>query len=179
MSLLSRKNQEYLKNFKLNEEGKYIYEGTLFLWKKPQERKKMIRRFWIMAAVMIALPVASGCIPAPGVSFIGYILIPYALSVTAPVLCAFSLSRLSSEEDKVRDYIYNSSVRRLPRRSLLSAAACLASAAAEIIYIAGSGFGNNLLSALLFIIMEGAAAVVSLRFRTEFTSLQWEEVPGK
>jgi len=168
----SRKNK-YVKDYQINEQGSYEYFGSCFRWADADGRKKVLRDLWILTVLSLALTLAAGCIPSPGVNSESYLLIPYAASAAVCVWCALSLWRMTSEGDPLRDHVFNSTAKKLPARYLIVSAASFAGAFAEAVYISKEGAGGLMLYAAGFIIMEAGVGIFTLICRRIVARLKW------
>ena len=109
----------YLNDFHLNVSGEYVYEGELYaLEDKPQHAAKK-KKFWVLTALLTAVSVAGGCLPAPGMSNCFYVILPYLGELTCSLLVAWAAVRLGTNWSAVREYVYERSVPVLPRRESL------------------------------------------------------------
>ena len=77
-----RGRRAHLNDFYRDVSGNYIYTGTCYVCTAaPQERTALLRRLWLLAAVMVVSVVTGGCIPAPGMGGSFYLLLPYMAEV--------------------------------------------------------------------------------------------------
>ena len=100
----------YLNDFHLNVSGEYVYEGELYaLEDKPQHAAKK-KKFWVLTALLTAVSVAGGCLPAPGMRNCFYVILPYLGELTCSLLVAWAAVRLGTNWSAVREYRYELSL---------------------------------------------------------------------
>ena len=62
-----RGRRDHLNDFYRDVSGNYVYTGTCYVCRAAEkERTALLRRVWLLTAVMAAAVVAGGCISAPG-----------------------------------------------------------------------------------------------------------------
>ncbi len=166
----------YLNDIKMNESGKYVYEGTCYFWNEEGEsRCRVLVRLWILCGVLVVAAVAAGCIPAPGMGNCIYLVLPYALEVIAAVGVCWGLGRLTFGGDPLREYVYQATAEKIPGRSALAAVLAVLTAAGEIIYVIQNGMQDDAGMFALCLILEGAAAVSAVYLRRVVSGLSWDK----
>jgi hypothetical protein len=175
MGMLTGKHRDrsYLDDFQINEQGEYEYQGVTYRWQIPDNRKPALRGLWMRLTCAAILMLAAGCIPAPGVDHIFYLLIPYAAGLACCLWSAMALSRMSGEKDPMREYVFNRSVLRLPVTFLFAALFGILCTAAQVVYLLLHGGGDKILYGFLFMLLEAAAVFLLLFARRAVLSLQW------
>lgn len=170
----------YLNDIKKDRDGRYVYEGTLYLWKEDREsRKGSLQKLWVCCGILMAAVLAAGSIPAPGMSGCFYLVLPYAVQVIAAVSVCWGLGRLSIGGSPLREYVYEAAAKKLPGRAAVTAAASLLTAIGEIIYIFTNAGQENAGMAILLILLETAASASALFLRKIVRGLSWEIKKGK
>ncbi len=131
-----KKRSANLKHYHQNEAGGYDYDGAHWRWQDDSLRKPFLTAGYLRIGLAIGLMILAGCLPAPGAGYAVYILLPYAAGIVAGVLSLMAFIRLSLEKERLRDYVYDSSVMKLPGRLTVSLAGAAVAGAAQLIYIA-------------------------------------------
>ena len=175
MGMLTGKhrNRSYLDDYQINEQGEYEFQGVLYRWEVPEKRKEVIRSLWLFLTAAAVLMLAAGCIPAPGVNNMFYLLLPYAIGLGFCVWSAMALGRMSAEADPMREHIFKTSAGRLPVTFLLAAMMgiiCVIAETAHLVLHTGEG---KILYGILFIVMEAAAAFLLIAGRRTLGGLSW------
>lgn len=173
----SRKNK-YVNDYKIDEQGRYVYYGTVYHWEKPERRRPVLVTLWVLTVISIVLAILAGCIPAPGVNTQAFLLLPYAISAAVCIYSEIGLFHLTQEKDPVRDHVYTNNVKKLPLRYTIAAIAAFIAAAAEILYFSRSGSAANLkVYAVLFTVLELVTGVLAMVCSVIVGKLNW--IPEK
>ena len=126
MAQRKKGRRAYLDSFHQTPSGDYIYTGATYSLANGSGRTAV--RLAVLGAAAVAAEAAAGCFSAPGTGRCFYILLPYAAALIACVLAAWAAVRLAAGGVRLRQYVYDGTVKKLPSRTL--AAAVLAGAAA-------------------------------------------------
>ena len=123
-----RGRRDHLNDFYRDVSGNYVYTGTCYVCRAAEkERTALLRRVWLLTAVMAAAVVAGGFISAPGMDRCFYVLLPYAAEVGLTGSVVWATVRWQAREYPMREYVYRATVQALPGRCLGSAeGACAA-----------------------------------------------------
>ncbi|MDO4321814.1 MAG: hypothetical protein Q4C61_04745 [Lachnospiraceae bacterium] len=177
MSEKQRKGRRaYLNDIKMNESGKYVYEGTYYAWdEKEKGRRRILAKLWGVCAVLAAAAVAAGCIPAPGMENCVYLVLPYALQVIAAVSVCWGLGRLSLGGNPLREYVYQAAVEKLPGRAVISAVFAGLTAAGELVYVIQNGVQGEAGMFALCLVLEAIVTAAALYLRFAVLKLSWEK----
>ena len=133
----------HLNDFYRDVAGNYVYTGTCYVCRAADgERAALLRRLWLLTAVMAAAVVAGGCISAPGMSRCFYVLLPYAAEMGLTGSVVWAMTRWQAREYPMREYVYKATVRALPGRCLAEAVLAGAGIIAETVYLILSGSGG-------------------------------------
>ncbi len=165
----------YVDDYKMDESGSYTWQGDRWQFAVPEQRTPLIRLMWICHLLAAAVMIGAGCIPAPGVDHVPYILLPYALGLVGVVSSMFPAWRLSSEKDSMRGHVYDSSVPKFPFRAGLAGICALLAAAGEVLYLVRAGAEGRMAFACLFILMEVAGGLMMLAFRKKIMDTAFEK----
>ena len=168
-----KKTRERIQHYHKNESGGYDFDGACYHWQDPSLRTPFLRNGYIRICLGIGLMILAGCLPAPGADHAAYILIPYAAGIVAGVLSLLAFIRLSLEKEKLRDYVYDSSVMKLPGRLVVSLAGSAAAGLAQLLYIVVCRPAEGLAWGLFYTLCELAAAGLLLIQKKKGDSLSW------
>lgn len=165
----------YLNDFEENGEGNYEYRGERYVFVgEEQERKRILRTLMILCALVLVLSLAEGCLPVPGLSWTAYVLIPYAAEIAGAVSCCLAAGRLLTGEYPLRAYVYQSTVKKLPLRTGLTAAAALAVLLLETVYLILNGSGGQTGYIVYFYVLQTAALGCALALFHTQKQMRWE-----
>ena len=114
-----KSGHSYLNDFQRNVAGDYIYAGDMYECGASREEIKQQKLFLgILTFLLSAAVIAGGCINAPGLHNVFYLIIPLVCEVGATGSVTSAVLRFLSCEPPLREYIYRRSVEALPRRAL-------------------------------------------------------------
>lgn len=166
----------YLNDFHLNVSGEYVYEGELYaLEDKPQHAAKK-KKFWVLTALLTAVSVAGGCLPAPGMSNCFYVILPYLGELTCSLLVAWAAVRLGTNWSAVREYVYERSVPVLPRRAAAAAVFAALGAVAEIVFLAVAAEERHLPWGAVYLLLKAVVVFAAWEIRRLFLASNWGKV---
>lgn len=110
-----RGRRDHLNDFYRDVSGNYVYTGTCYVCRAAEkERTALLRRVWLLTAVMAAAVVAGGFISAPGMDRCFYVLLPYAAEVGLTGSVVWATVRWQAREYPMREYVYRATVQALP-----------------------------------------------------------------
>lgn len=108
-----KRKYSYLNDIKLDENNNYVYQGAMYSCTlDSEERKKLILKMSVLAALMIILTIIAGVMPYEGLMGHAYIVLPYvaqAIFVVLTVSCLYAIYR----KEHLREYEYEKSVLRI------------------------------------------------------------------
>lgn len=131
-----KRRRAYLDDFKKTGEGQYRYEGALYQSALPEkERKKAAGLLGLLCCSVTALTLAAGCVPSAGMQNSVYVLLPYAVQMAAALSTVWAYGRMARGGNPLREYIYESTVLKLPLRGGLTGCLALVCAAGEFIHL--------------------------------------------
>ena len=131
----TRRGREYLNDFRRDVNGSYLYQGSYRCYTGSMPYAKLRGLLWALCGGALAALAAAGMVPAPGAMQQFYVLLPYAGALVAGISAVWALARMSRGGARLRSYVYEETVAKLPLRCLLFAA--LAAAAAAAAFAAG------------------------------------------
>lgn len=123
--------------------GEYVYTGKHFHFtdEKWSYRGTMAVR-WILAAVVLAVAVAGGCIPAPGMGGCFYVILPYVGTLLGAVSLMWAVCRMTYWGNPLREYVHQATVRQIPLRGLITGILALCTLVGEIVFLLLEGRGE-------------------------------------
>ena len=166
----------HLNDFYRDVSGNYVYTGACYVCTAPQERTALLRRLWLLTAVMAAAVLVGGCISAPGMSRCFYVLLPYAAEVGLTGSVVWAMTRWQAREYPMREYVYKATVRALPGRCLAEAVLAGAGIIAETMYLILSGSGGRGALAAAYLALKVVTLVAALFARQLVRRSAWEPV---
>lgn len=173
-----RGENSYLNDFHLNLAGEYIYDGELYACQAdPDTQKMQKRKLWVYTALLLLAALLSGSIPAPGMQNCFYVILPFLGELIAAVSVVWAVVKLGRDWSAVREYVYERTVPALPGRALCAAVFAAAGILCELLYLALSGHGGQLFSALLFVMLKVLSLICALTIRRELNEQNWAKVP--
>ena len=164
----------YLNDFKLQDSGKYAYEGKMCeCTLGGAEFHSTMVRLWILFGVMAGVNLLAGFLPHTGINGNYFVVIPYAIELGCIVALGFALVRLQKGGRKLREYIYRASAEKLPVRS----SACMVTgviAAAGMLWVFISGrFEGTVLFGILFLLSQAVEAGAAGLFLKTCGAMPW------
>ena len=113
---------------------------------------------WLLAGAGFVSVVLAGCVNVPGMRNCVYVIIPYVITFGLGLSCVWAMFRLTGErEGKVKEYIYDAAVVKLPLRAAASAAFSALTFVLNIVFALTHGMG----SPGTFFLFQGLLAVNS------------------
>ncbi len=175
-----KRRRAYLDDFKKNENGQYTYEGTLYrLAGDEKTRKKRICNMLLACGVLLCSVILNGFLPVPGLQNSAFVLLPYAVELIASVSCCVGMARMLAagrREWRLREYIYESTVQKLPGRSVFAAFCAGAAAIGECLYLFLNRTDIVSWFVFLFFILEAVSIGSALQLGRELKTQKWEKV---
>ena len=172
-----RGRRDHLNDFYRDVSGNYVYTGVCYEHTGGvRANTALLRRLWLMAAVMAAAVVTGGCISAPGVGRCFYVLLPYAAEVGLTGSVVWAMTRWQAREYPMREYVYRATVRALPGRCLAEAVLAGAGIIAETMYLILSGSGGRGAMAAVYLLLKAVSLAAALFARHLVRRSVWEPV---
>lgn len=104
---------------------------------------------------------AAGMVPAPGAMQQFYVLLPYAGALVAGISAVWALARMSRGGARLRSYVYEETVAKLPLRCLLTGGFAALAAVGECMDVFLNGGQNAIRYAVLFAALAAVAAAAA------------------
>ena len=142
--------RSYLADFRKDATGNYVYTGNVYEFDgEESERKKYIAGIGALCVSCAALATAQELLPGTKMNNTFYVLIPWLIQFLSAASVVWAFARLAYGGRKLREYVYEATVKKLPVRSLITMVFCFATVAAEIVFICINGFGERVAAAAL------------------------------
>ena len=116
----TRRGREYLNDFRRDVNGSYLYQGSYRCYTGSMPYAKLRGLLWALCGGALAALAAAGMVPAPGAMQQFYVLLPYAGALVAGISAVWALARMSRGGARLRSYVYEETVAKLPLRCLLT-----------------------------------------------------------
>lgn len=171
----THRGREYLDDFRKDINGSYLYHGSYRSYAGSTAYATMRCRLWLMCGGALAALAAAGMVPAPGAMQQFYVLLPYAAALVACISVVWALARMSRGGERLRSYVYDQTVAKLPLRCLLTGVFAALAAAGEIIDVFLNGAQNAGIYAGMFIALAAAAAAAVLAARHSVGTMVYAE----
>ena len=170
----AKARKSYLKDFKKDKDGKYVYQGDWYRYQYGQmSRQGVLGRLWGMCAVLVCTGVAAGCVPTAGMDEYFYVLLPYAVSVVSGISVCWSLGRLTAGGEKIRSYVYETSCSKIPFRSAVAAVFAGITVLGELLFLILHHFEGMDGWVVLFLILEVASCISAFQIHRISSRIQW------
>ena len=112
----TRRGREYLNDFRRDVNGSYLYQGSYRRYTGSMPYAKLRGLLWALCGGALAALAAAGMVPAPGAMQQFYVLLPYAGALVAGISAVWALARMSRGGARLRSYVYEETVAKLPLR---------------------------------------------------------------
>ncbi len=169
--------KHYLNDFKRQEDGKYAYEGKHYIFDGDEsERKRAYSVILLLVGLMIASVLGSGFLTGGGMKNSYYVILPYLGEAVALFFSCWYIFKLMTKGDTVREYIYRSTVMRIPGAVTVMAFFASAGLVCSLIFGITSGFKENLTESIIYLIIKAFDTFIALLLRSRFSRLKWIEL---
>ena len=170
----SPKRKEYLKDYKLDNEGKYRYSGKSYKFDgTEQERRKVYRDLLILAVILLVPIAASGFTDAPCAIRAFYVIIPFIGEVSSYFALVWYLSKLMFEGRSIRGYIFETANNRIPPACQILMFFAILGLAASLLYIAFNGFEGEVFKDFLYISFKACDGILAFCFKKYYNRVNW------
>ena len=151
----TRRGREYLNDFRRDVNGSYLYQGSYRCYTGSMPYAKLRGLLWALCGGALAALAAAGMVPAPGAMQQFYVLLPAGISAV------WALARMSRGGARLRSYVYEETVAKLPLRCLLTGVFAALAAVGECVDVFLNGGQNAIRYAVLFAALAAAAAAAA------------------
>ena len=169
--------KSYLNDIRPNLAGEYVYVGDYYSF--VPDGKTFPRALGeIIALSLLGFLglVAAGFVEAGGMGNCFYVIIPYMGEAISLFVLLWAVSKLLFKGSKLREYVYGSSVLRIPGGSIVTAAFSAAGILAIIVFTILNGIDGSALEYILLLGGKGLTVASMLLLRKLMKSLRWEIV---
>ena len=164
----------YLNDFTTNLQGDYVYQGSHFHYTGETPWERQFRRLWLLTLAMAIGLVGGGLLPAAGMNGVLYVVVPYLASVIAGASVVWAMAK-HRRAGKLRSYVYEASIRKLPARGKVTAVFAVLAAAGEGLYLLRNGSGGKTAATLGYLALTLLAAFAAWHLAGESAATAWEE----
>ena len=159
--------------------GKYVYNGPLYSPDSESDitAKKANLRRTLFGIGITALSTVCGFLPVPGMSNTFYVIVPYAFTLIFAAVSLWKAGRIAywGGED-LREYVYNTTVVRLPILIPLCALFAVLSVVGEGLYLILNAVDKAALPfAIIFFLACAVILALSLAWRRFETEFKWNK----
>ncbi len=166
--------RSYLNDIRPNLAGEYVYVGDYYCY-EPQG--KSYRRAITEIAALTVLGflglVAAGFVRAGGMGNCFYVIIPYMGEAVSVFVLLWAVSKIIIKGEKLREYVYGSSVLRIPAACVCCAAFAGAGFICILVFTLLNGIDGGAGEYVLLIAAKAAAVAAPLLLRKLMKSLKW------
>lgn len=167
----------YLNDFHRNVEGQYEYAGERYEYCGDEKsRKRATAGLMGLALLLVALVLGEGCIPVPGLSRTFYVLLPYVMELMGGVSACLAAGSLLVAEYPLREYVYQSTLQKLPFRSGAAALGAGLTLAGETIYLIRNGLGGMTGYVVFFYVLQAAALLTAILLFRSSGKMEWKKM---
>ena len=170
--------QSYWSDFKQNEKGRYSYQGVWYSYRYRQmNRRQLLAGLWALCVIMLGAAIAAGCLP-PGsmpATYVSaaFVLFMYMASLISGISVFWSLGRLSAGRTRIRRYVYETSLRKIPFRSGMAAGFSGMAVLGQAVYLGIHGLGRISSGGALFLVLELIALAAALGIQRITSQMEW------
>ena len=150
----TRRGREYLNDFRRDVNGSYLYQGSYRRYTGSMPYAKLRGLLWALCGGALAALAAAGMQQF-------YVLLPYAGALVAGISAVWALARMSRGGARLRSYVYEETVAKLPLRCLLTGVFAALAAVGECMDVFLNGGQNAIRYAVLFAALAAAAAAAA------------------
>ena len=156
--------------------GELAYTGRYFTFQETEVsyRESMRRRIAFTAGSAVAA-LACGFMPVPALTNTWYVLLPYMLTVLAVASQVWAVCRMAYWGNPLREYVYDTTVKQLPVRTMLAMILSMCTLCGQICYLVlhglqeGCSFCNFAFLGLLIVIFVCSAVWRRMEIRWKWS----------
>lgn len=158
----TRRGREYLNDFRRDVNGSYLYQGSYRCYTGSMPYAKLRGLLWALCGgALAALGGGGHGAQAPGAMQQFYVLLPYAGALVAGISAVWALARMSRGGARLRSYVYEETVAKLPLRCRLTGVFAALAAVGECMDVFLNGGQDAIRYAVLFAALAAAAAAAA------------------
>lgn len=169
----------YLNDIRPNLAGEYVYVGDYYTF-VPDGKSfpRALAEIIICSLLGFLGLVCAGFVEAGGMGNCFYVIIPYMGEAISLFVLLWAVSKLLFKGSKLREYVYGSSVLRIPGAATVTAAFAGAGALAIIVFTVLNGIDGSAGEYILLLLGKALNIAAMLMLRKLMKSLSWK-VDGK
>ena len=169
------KRREYLNDFKMNEDGKYQYEGILHSLDETEFSYDKVKKIYLSSILGILLMyIIAGSVRAVGVMNAVFVTLPYVFGFFAAGVLTYKVGSLVFGRYPIRDYDFNSTVLKFKGLVYLVLILTKCTLIGELFYVIKYGIKMYLSGTIVFFACMLGALVISIFFGKFNDKLRWK-----
>ena len=169
----------YLNDIRPNLAGEYVYVGDYYSFvSRGKTFARALGEIIALSLLGFLGLVCSGFVEAGGMGNCFYVIIPYMGEAISLFVLLWAVSKLLFKGSKLREYVYGSSVLRIPAAAITTASFAGAGLLAIILFTILNGIDGSAGEYALLIAGKAVSAASMILLRRLMKSLKWE-VEGK
>lgn len=167
--------RSYLNDIRPNLAGEYVYVGDYYCY-VPQGKsyRRAVAEIAALSVLGFLALVAAGFVNAGGMGNCFYVIIPYMGEAISVFVLLWAVSKIIIKGEKLREYVYGSSVLRIPAASICCAAFAGAGMVCILVFTVLNGIDGSAGEYILLLAAKAAAVAAPLLLRRLMKSLKWE-----
>jgi len=167
--------RSYLNDIRPNLAGEYVYVGDYYCY-VPQGKsyRRAVAELSLLTLLGFLALVAAGFVNAGGMGNCFYVIIPYMGEAISVFVLLWDVRQIIIKGEKLREYVYGSSVLRIPAASLCCAAFAGAGVVCILIFTILNGIDGGAGEYLLLLAAKTVAVAAPILLRRLVKSLKWE-----
>ncbi len=166
----------YLDDIRPNLAGEYVYTGAYYRYQADKKSfARALSEIVLLAALSLAAVIASGFVRAGGMANCFYVLIPYMAETIAVVTLVWAVGKLLIKGERLREYVYGSSVLKIPVRAFLSAIFAIVGAVCIIVFIILNGIDGSIGEIIILLVAKIFGISSPFALRKLMRGLNWEK----
>lgn len=167
--------RSYLNDIRPNLAGEYVYVGKYYVFVPGQKSfRRVLAEILFLCLMSLLGLIGSGFVNAGGMGNTFYVIIPYMGEAISVFVLLWAVSKLLIKGKKLREYVYGSSVLRIPAASICCAAFALAGIICITVFTVLNGPDGSAGEILLLYAAKAVSTASPLLLRKLVKSQRWE-----
>lgn len=167
--------KKYLNDFIMSADGSYVYNGKHYEWTAPLPRKNHLIKLWLNSCVAALLIITCGVLPSGGMNNSFYIIIPYVIEFCSVVATLAALYKITISGTSLREYVYNSSAKKLPLRSYMICINAALLILGELVYVISHKLGTIFSVDTAVILLQLVIVALTYFIHRQNDEIKWSE----
>ena len=165
----------YLSDIQPNLAGEYVYVGSYYCY-VPQGKTylRALSEIILLSILSLAAFVAAGLVRAGGMGNCFYVLLPYIGEAISVFVLLWAVSKILIKGEKLREYVYGSSILRIPGACVCSAAFAAVGLIGILIFTLLNGTDGSAGEYILLLAAKLIAIAAPLLLKKLMKGLKWE-----